>query len=276
MFLKSIWRILKSRILGNSLLYNHRKNTAMRIRFKILLGFFTLIAMLAIAGTYSVIEFSKISKSVISLLDDNYKTIEASKNMLEALEREDSGILLLLHGDWEKGRQTLNKADSSFIKALNIARNNITEKNEDKHIIEIDNVYIKFKKKWKYPIVGTQREGSIDWYFNELHPAFWEAKNAVNKLMSLNQDSMHNEAISLKEKSKRTIMPGIVAIISALVFLFMFNFFINRYFVAPLERLIISVNNFNPGHTHFDAKIETHDELKELETAIKNLTEKTN
>ena len=100
----------------------------MRLRYKILSGFLLIVAMLIVAGSFSIIEFSKISKSVEDLLDDNYRSIEASKTLLEALEREDSGVLLLLHGNWKEGREVIEYGDSLFNESINIVENNITEK----------------------------------------------------------------------------------------------------------------------------------------------------
>ncbi|MBC8490079.1 MAG: hypothetical protein H8D45_29020 [Bacteroidetes bacterium] len=242
-----------------------------KIKFKILAGFILIIAMLSIAGFMSIYEFSRLSKSVSALIDDNYKTIEASKTMIEALEREDSGILLLVSGHWKEGRKILQSADSLFSSALNIAKNNITEKDEDKYIEQIEKSYLKYKKKWDTPIVGTNKENSINWYFTDSHTSFITAKYEIKALMSLNQDSMYKEATELKEKAQRAIMPGIVAIIIALVFLLMFNFFISKYYVKPIENLIYSLKNYNLQTQYFNAGISTNDELKKLENEIQNL-----
>ena len=243
----------------------------MKIRFKILAGFVLLITMLFIAGSMSIYEFLRISKLVNTLIEDNYKTIEASKSMMEALEREDSGILLLLIGKWKEGRQIIHSADSLFNSAFNIAKNNITENNEDRYIEKIGTSYLDFKKKWEPPIVGTNKERDINWYFIELHSNFLLVKSEVNALMALNQDSMHEEASKMKEQAHRAIMPGIVAIISALIFLVIFNFFISKYYVKPIKDLIHSLKKCNSQTQNFNAGISTNDELKELEKEIQNL-----
>ncbi|MBU1013760.1 MAG: hypothetical protein KKG99_12210 [Bacteroidetes bacterium] len=243
----------------------------MKIKFKILSGFILIIMMLVIAGIVSIYEFSRLSKSVTALIDDNYKTIEASKTMLEALEREDSGILLLLSGHWKKGREILDSADSLFLAAFNIAKNNITETNEDKYIEQIDQSYLRFKERWEPPIVGTAKENSIDWYFTDLHNYFLAAKNDVRALMILNQESMYQESTKLKEKARRAIMPGIVAIIASLVFLVMFNFFISRYYVKPIVDIIQSLKRHTSQTQSFEAGIVTKDEFKELEKEIQSL-----
>ncbi len=243
----------------------------MKIKFKILSGFLLVIAMLFIAGYMSIFEFIRLSRSVSSLIEDNYKTIEAAKTMLEALEREDSGILLLLSGQWKEGRTILDSADSLFYDSYKIAASNITEKDEDKYVEQIEISYIKFKEKWETPIVGTSKENNINWYFKELHPIFLTVKSNIKALMALNQDSMHNEAKELMEKAHRAIMPGIVAIVASLIFLVIFNFFISKFFIKPIGNLILSLRNFNSSTQRFNAGITTNDEFKKLENEIQNL-----
>ena len=52
-----------------------------KLKLKILAGFMLIVALLIVAGTVSIIEFIKLSKSVNSLIEDNYKTIESSKQI---------------------------------------------------------------------------------------------------------------------------------------------------------------------------------------------------
>ena len=246
----------------------------MKIRFKILSGFLLLVAMLIVAGRLSIIEFSKISRLVRDLMEDNYKSIEATKSMLEALEREDSGVLLLLHGNWEQGRATIDHGDSLFYHSFQIARNNITERHESSLIDSIEFLYTEYKDMWERPIVGTAKEGNLEWYYNYSHLGFLKVKKAVKELMTLNQNSMYQEATDMREKAKRAIMPGIVAILSAFIFSFLFNYFINLYFVSPLEELISRIERFSPASDHIDAGIKTRDELKRLQDAVNALISK--
>lgn len=246
----------------------------MKIKTKILAGFLLIIIMLLIAGAMSIFEFSRIGKSVKALIDDNYITLKASKTMIEALEREDSGILLLIAGKWEKGRSILNSADSSFLLAFNLAKNNITEENEEIHIKNIKESYLKFKSIWKLPVVGTDKQNSSNWYLNDVHENFLNAKQEVEALISLNQTSMYEEASDLKNQSIRAIMPGIVAISFALIFLIIFNFFIGLILVRPINKIINSVKGYHSYSHNFSADIKNHDEFKILENEIQKLTQR--
>ncbi|MBN1820883.1 MAG: hypothetical protein JW833_09200 [Prolixibacteraceae bacterium] len=244
-----------------------------RLKLKIMTGFFLLASLLLIAGAISISEFTKLSKSVNSLIEDNYKTINAAQAMLESLEREDSGILMLMLGQWEEGRIIIESADSSFMLALNIAEGNQTEKDEDIYVAAIKESYSKYRDKWKKPIVNTEKEGNIDWYRNNIHKAFLETKHNVTNLMNLNQESMHAEAYDLKEESRRAIMPGIVAIIAAFIFSILLNFFISKYIISPIGNLSEAIKEYNPGQANISV-VKSSDELKKLESEINAFLER--
>ncbi len=242
-----------------------------KLKSKIFASFMLLVAFLALAGVISIFEFQKLSDSVHGLIDDNYKSIEAARTMNEALEREDSGILLLLLGETEKGNNIINAADITFQNALEIAKNNLTEKNEDLLIDSIYKQYKDFKTKTETVRFGLTENEKISAYTNEIHPVFLEVKKTVSELMSLNQTSMHNGASELREKSKRALMPGIVAIVSALVFTVLLNFFIARYFVNPISEIVDAVNKATEDDRFLNCNITSDDEIKKLENAINSL-----
>ena len=89
--------------------------------------------------------------------------------------------------------------------------------------------------------------------------------------MTLNQQVMYGEASYLREKSKRAIMPGIVAIIAAVVFSMLLNFFITRYFVHPIVQLTNAVKSLHKGQKYLKSDISFNDEIKDLEHAISDM-----
>jgi methyl-accepting chemotaxis protein len=240
----------------------------MNLRIKILSGFLILSIMLLTAGALSIYELNKIGHSVKVLLDENYKSIDATKTMIEALEREDSGVLLLMSGDWDNGRSTIKKADNDFQKAFDVAENNITIPGEKEYIETIKAAYASYKKLWVHPIVDTQRENNLQWYYGNVHPAFLKSKAAVNRLMTLNDKTMYQTASALQNRAGRAIMPGIVAIVSALVFTIIFNFFINLYVILPIKRLTAGIQNYIKSGDQTGFRVDSSDELSDLSKAI--------
>jgi methyl-accepting chemotaxis protein len=247
-----------------------------KIRTKILIGFLILALMLAVAGAYSIYELTTISTSVQKLLDDNYRSINAAKRMIEALEREDSGVLLLLLGKWNEGRTTIIDAHKNFENAFDIADNNLTIPGEKKYIDKINAKYRKYRDNWDMPIVGTEYEGNLNWYFEKVHGDFAQVKTAVEDLMAINDNTMYETASILKNRAHQAIMPGIVAISAALVFVIIFNHFVNLYIVNPIISMIKSIESFLQTGEPTKLKIDTRDELNDLASSIASLTKMVN
>lgn len=244
----------------------------MHLRLKILSGFFILAFMLLIAGVWSIYELNSIGTSVHKILDENYKSINAAKMMLEGLEREDSATLLLIMGKWQEGRSIIVSGDSLFQSGFQIAKNNLTIAGEKAYLDSIEVRHAAYKNLWRRPIVGTDRQGNLNWYFQELHKAFLNTKSVVNDLMYLNDSTMFRTASNLRNKADRATMPGIVAIISALIFTLVFNYFVNYYMVSPIVRITDNIKKFIERKLPFNIEIETKDELADLADAIKTLT----
>lgn len=243
----------------------------MGLRTKILSGFATLTLMLFIAGVWSIYELRSVGSSVQKMLDDNYKSINAAKMMIEALERQDSAVLLLLLGKWEEGRSIIQSGDELFLKGFGIARNNVTIQGEQGYIDAIEAKYKVYKGLWSRPIVGTKREADLNWYFEETHHAFLNVKAAVTELMELNDRNMYQTALDLKGKSHRASMPGLVAILAALFFTLVFNYFVNLYLVNPIIKITKGVRAFVETRKPVAIGVETKDELADLASSIQDM-----
>lgn len=243
----------------------------MGIRVKMLLGFLILAVMLFIAGAWSIYELSTIGASVQSLLDDNYKSIKAAKLMDEALEREDSAILILLSGKWKEGRLIIEPADDQFQKSCRIAENNITISGEKEILLEIRSKYKNYKELWSKPIVGTQHERNLDWYFSEVHRAFLDVKQSVEKLKAMNDQEIYQTASSIKNRAHRAVMPGVVAILASLIFTIIFNYLVNCFFVTPIINLANGIHRFLKTQEPLDIKIKTNDEILQLTNSVRDM-----
>lgn len=243
----------------------------MKLRLKILSGFLILVIMLTAAAVWSIYEIKSIGSSVNVLLEDNYKSIAASKSMIEALEREDSGVLLLILGKWQEGREIIESADREFQTALEIASNNLTIEGESEYINRIKTNYTAYKEIWKRPIVGTPKEGDINWYFENVHKSFLNVKTSANELMNLNDKTMFSTASSLREQANRALMPAIIAILSAIIFSLMFNYFVNYYFVNPIIKINRGVRAFIDSKKTYSVEISSKDEITDLNNSIGTL-----
>jgi methyl-accepting chemotaxis protein len=237
-------------------------------------GFLILATMLLVAGAWTIYELSNIGISVQRILDENYASIDAAKRMIEALEREDSAILLLLLGNRHEGREILHTADDLFEKAFDAARNNVTIAGEQEYIGAIRHHYDTYKILWDQNIADTEREGNLSWYFRDVHSSFLNVKRAVKELMDLNDRTMYSTASNLEGQAHRATMPGIIAIISAFIFAIIFGYFVNILVVSPIIHITSGIQEYLESGKPFEVTIETQDELSHLLLSVQRLIER--
>lgn len=243
------------------------------LKIKILLSFILLIIMLLGAGLMSILEFRNMENSMDKVLKNNYQSLESAKRMTNALEREDKSILLWLIGDRDSGIETIiHHADSTIRSAISETEANITEADNLKYISAINTAYEKYQTS---VLKIVDNEGSLieekNRYETETQTLFFNTKKAIDNLMALNQDQMYRQSGIVKEKSRRAMMPTIVSIAAAVIFVLLFNFFIAIYFSHPIKRLINSVKEFYPEKCRLNAHIASKDEFKILEEEINNM-----
>jgi hypothetical protein len=246
----------------------------MGLRWKILSGFLILSLMLVLAGAWSIVQIRGVGMSVGGILDDNYRSIQAAKAMLESLEREDSGVLLLLLGEQDEGRAILATADSVFAASLRFAESNVTMPGEGERIDSLRVAYDAYRTLWSERIAGTDRERNLEWYSGPMQAAFGRVKTSVDALMTMNDRGMYETASQLQAHAKRAAMPGIVAIISAVAFSLLFTSFVHGYMVDPLLRIARGVEGFTERGQDFDVDVRTGDEIERLASAVRDLCAK--
>lgn len=250
---------------------------AKSLKIKIFLSFLLLILMLVVAGVMSILELRKMGDSVETVMKNNYQSIEAAKAMLDAVEREDSGVLLWMVDDSTKGRQIIEQANSVMQKAMQDALLNLSETNEDEYVKKIESRYSTFHATVQKIISSRDNpEEDKKTYSEELEALFMDTKSAINNLMVLNQDQMYAQSAIMKENSQRSMMPGIISVVAAVVFAVLLNFFISFFFINPIHKLIEEVKSFYPEKGKIEAKIISKDEIKELENEINNLIRRLN
>jgi len=239
------------------------------LKIKILLSLSLLILMLLAAGIMSMMEFKKMGESVDTVLKNKYQSIELTKRMTDALEREDSGILLWMIGDRDAGRETIHHSDSVIRRAITEAEANITETKEPKYISIIIDTYDNYHASVLNIVEKESRVAEAKQkYDSETQALFFDTKEAINNLMVLNQDQMNRQSGIVKEKSRRAMMPAIVSIAAAVIFAILLNFFITIYFIHPIRKFINGVKEYYPEQGRLDVHVVSKDEFKILEDEI--------
>jgi NtrC-family two-component system sensor histidine kinase KinB len=241
----------------------------MKLKNKITSGFFVAIIVLIASGVISIIEFRDLSNQVQSMLNDNYKSIKSSNEMLEALDIIDENIMMeIISEDFITDHKY---GDSLFLSNLEIVKNNLTEENEDVVLKNIEAGYNELKEKSKSIASYEIDTSTIVYYHNNLKPSVTELKANIIKLLEINQHNMYSTAAGIENQARNALMPGIIAIVAAIIFALLFSFFINKFIVKPISTLTENIHDFNKFRRVFTHDIKTKDEIEELYNAVELL-----
>ncbi|KZL91964.1 HAMP domain-containing sensor histidine kinase [Clostridium magnum] len=247
------------------------------LKGKISVVYICLVLMIAIVGFTSVINFHVLSRSVDGLMVNNYKSINAVNNMIEAIDGQNMAILNYLNNNEETGIDLFHKNSDIFYKWYNIEANNITESGEKDHINKINKDYAKYIMLFSNLQEIRNKQGTdkaLDFYNNQIITLYNNLKNELKDLSALNEKAM----FSSKDKvTNDTIVImylvlglSLVAVIGGY---FLSTFFINK-FLKPIYILTESIRSVKEGELQKEISVATSDEIGLLAHEFNNMTER--
>jgi len=90
----------------------------MSLRKKILIGYGSIVVLLAVMVTWTVTDFRLLGGATEGILRENYRSILAADAMIKHLERQDSATLLLLVEGREAAQVQFHQNQSEFLRWL--------------------------------------------------------------------------------------------------------------------------------------------------------------
>jgi len=246
----------------------------LKIRTKVLLGILFLFAEFLFIGILSMSYFSALDTSTKLMIEDNYKSVQYSENMLQAIDEiHEVESSLFINKLYNSDKNLLNVAFAKFEENLKLEENNITEVGEKELAQSINQKYFKYKS-----IIFNQKIDSVtdksNYYFVNFLPLATEIKAKVFSVSNLNMQAIIQKNEGRKEMLK-TIYKNFaiaVAVCFILAFYFLFNF--PNYIVQPIKDEIdemqkIAINKFK---TKID--FSSNDEFVQLSETFNFVIEK--
>jgi PAS domain S-box-containing protein len=225
----------------------------------------------------SIYNLHSLNRAVDGLISSNYNSIVAARNMLDALERQDSFELMYIQSGGVANVKKFYENQNEFIIWMTKASDNITEHKEREIINSISTHYKEYMEVYselQQIKVGSIEKDINDFYDNNIHPTFLLVKKACGDLLELNESTMFESknAASYKSKKLMYIMIGIsvLSIVTGLIVAVIFT----RKTVKPLHTLISTVKSVKEGELEQEIKVETKDEIGELAIEFNNMTKR--
>ena len=246
----------------------------MSIKKKISKGFVVIGTILLVSSVISIYEFIRMRNTVASLVNDNISAISTSRQLLEVADEYNFNLLEGMGDEhWMLNLKSVD--DNRFSDHLDQMRNMFNTRQERMYaesVLYAYTIYI-----WVMndaPSVWHDDYAERrNWYFSKLHPLYIQLRGYLQKLTNTSQEALAENSMTMSESFYRSIMPGVVTVVMGIILVFLFNYFINFYFVNPLLRISEGISDYIQRKKSYNVTVENDDELKDLNDNVKELVE---
>jgi len=241
----------------------------MTLKKKILVGYGVAFALMGLVVVWAVMNLVSLGKATNAILSENYRSILAAENMVDALERQDSGILLIFLGDAKNGINQFRESEAVFLEWLARAKDNVTVEGEAELVQSIEADYLKYRQ--QFSALTDLRDTTKPYlqtfggtYHDSVYPLFAGIRKACIQLRKLNEETMYAASVRAGRVAKRAIWSTILVASSALIVALSFSLFLAERIVRPLRQFTDAYQKISSGDYAVQVPVETVDEIGRL------------
>ena len=246
------------------------------LRKKIFIGYGITLLLMVLILTWAFLNLWNLGQASDAILRENYRSILAAENMVYALERQDSAVLLLLLGYEEEGGKQFRENESQFFQWLGRAKDNITVEGEDKIVRAIEtgySVYLNLISEIKpISISGPRKAATL--YHETMLPSFLKVREACICLREINQENMYKVSDRASWIARRAIWSMAIMGIAALGIGIGFSLFLSNLLVRPVRQIMEATKRISAGDYDVEVSTRSSDELGRLTAEFSSMAKK--
>lgn len=241
----------------------------MKLHTRLLLGYGYLVALVLVGAAGAALGFFSLGTRIGTVLEDNFESVRASMDMLEALEREDSAVLTALL-EVSHPRSDIESSERAFLDALARARGNITEEDEKSVLDTIDARYQTYQLA-REQLLSVPHERPLATYESECFPQFEAVKQGVRGLLEMNQRAMVRADRDAQATAAQRALGYAVLTAVALLSMAWLSRALRLNVISRLEELRSVALAIARGNLRRRASVDQADELGSVATALNDL-----
>jgi NtrC-family two-component system sensor histidine kinase KinB len=245
------------------------------LRQKIFFGYLVIVGLLLLTSAWAIFNFVRLNQAVEDIMVASYRSIVASQNMIEALERQDSAELLFLFGHEKEGMAIFITNQQEFSKWLATAEGNITFPGESESIKRIKTGYQSYLTYYeKLRELQIRKKDTREYYSSTVLPLFNKLKAECHTLLNINQEHMVKADNLAKSDAQSAIFSTSVVTIIALILALIFGYRVSNIIIKPTLRLTESAQRIGEGHLDEVIPVETNDEIGRLAAEFNRMSQR--
>ena len=247
----------------------------MTLNRRLLLGLAPVLLILLGVGISAIFLFSKLGGAIDVILRENYRSVVAAQNMNDASGRMDAGLLFMLAGEEEKGRQVFAQEIPVFEKNSESEAANITlpgEANLEAQIRQLHAQYLDLASKFfSLKPLSPERRAL---YFQELLPTFTTIDATAGRIQEINQENMVEANNKARRQSRAASDYMIATLAGGLLLATVVAYVLARSIVHPVQSLTESAQQLGDGNLDQHVPVQSQDEVGRLAEAFNKMAAK--
>ncbi len=246
------------------------------LRKKIFIGYGITLLLMVLILIWAFLNLWNLGQASDAILRENYRSILAAENMVYALERQDSAVLLLLLGYEEEGWKQFQENEGQFFQWLGRAKDNITVEGEDKIVGAIEtgySAYLNLISEIKpISISGPRKAATL--YHETMLPSFMKVREACIRLREINQENMYEVSDRAGLIARRAIWSMGIIGIAAVAIGIGFSLFLSNLLVRPVRQIMTATQKISEGNYDVEVSTTSSDELGRLTEQFNSMAQK--
>ncbi|MDD5714148.1 MAG: MCP four helix bundle domain-containing protein [Bacteroidales bacterium] len=252
----------------------------MGISNKINLGFLVVGFVLFLASLVSIFEMGRIRRSVGDVITVNVDNINISSQLLEVTDQNIFALLSQIGITPDSVLQLESIYDDErFDRYLQSTRSTFSTGEEKALTDSIMFAYAAYMQILNEAPALWQESGYLqrrEWYSSRLYPTYSRLRKYVQDLISLEQRLLHDNTRLIQDGFYRSMMPGVIAVASSILLLFLLSYFIRIYLIQPIRQIRTGVKNTLLFKKKYQVKLPADDELADLNESVAKLCDEHN
>jgi NtrC-family two-component system sensor histidine kinase KinB len=246
------------------------------LRKKVLAGYGITLALMMGVVVWGVFGLRALGSAGQAILRENYRSILAAENMVDALERQDSATLLLILGYRDEATAQFKENEAEFLVWLGRAQDNITIPGEDRIVEDLSANYTAYL----VACAETERhltsglDAATAYYRDTVLPAFSQVRLGCQQLRQVNQDTMFHASDLARELSRRSIVSMLAIGIGAVGTGLGFSLVLSTLIVRPVRRIMDAAQRVSDGDYDISVTVGASDELGRLAEGFNDMVRK--
>jgi two-component system, NtrC family, sensor histidine kinase KinB len=208
-------------------------------RQKIFIGYGASLILMVLILAWAMFMILRLGQASESILRENYRSIQAAEHMIDAIERQDSAVLLFLLGYREQGLKEFRENEAAFQQWLGRARDNITIPGEKEIVDSVEENYARYVKEvYGLHLLGMKNHAAaINLYHEVILPSFRSTRDTCVKLREINHETMYATSNRAGQLAVYAVLSMLVVGALAVIIGIVFSLFLSRLISRPVTEL---------------------------------------